>query len=152
MAAKWGSEDVFNILYNSLHTNPMPGTSKIGFVKIMKEFVWIIFFSKFGFWARRWKNVWQICSLILNNTLHTSSLPHYAAIPRRQFHKLFSLILCSISLCHTFFHLLAQKPNLEKKIIQTNSFIIFTNPILLVPGIGLVWRLKWVKIVYEIAS
>jgi hypothetical protein len=59
MAAKWGSEDVFNILYNSLHTNPMPGTSKIGFVKIMKEFVWIIFFSKFGFCARRWKNVWQ---------------------------------------------------------------------------------------------
>ena len=46
MAAKWGSEEVFNILYKSLHANPMPETSKIEFgqVKIMKEFVWIIFF------------------------------------------------------------------------------------------------------------
>jgi hypothetical protein len=61
MAAKWGSEEVFNILYKSLHANPMPETSKIEFgqVKIMKEFVWIIFFSKFGFRESRWKNVWQ---------------------------------------------------------------------------------------------
>jgi hypothetical protein len=42
------------------------------------------------------------------------------------------------SYCLKFFHLLAQKPNLEKKnlFVQTNSFIIFTcpNPVLLVPG------------------
>ena len=42
------------------------------------------------------------------------------------------------------FHLLARKPNLEKKIIfiLANSFIIFTcpNPVLLVPASG-----KWVN-------
>jgi hypothetical protein len=45
-----------------------------------------------------------------------------------------------VSLCLNFFHLLARKPNLEKKVlfIQTNSFIIFTcpNPVSLVTGFG----------------
>ena len=43
------------------------------------------------------------------------------------------------SFCLNFFHLLAQKPNLEKIIfIQTNSFMIFTcpNPVFLVPDFG----------------
>ena len=44
------------------------------------------------------------------------------------------------SLCLNFVHLLARKPNLEKKnlFIQTNSFIFFTcpNPMSLVPGFG----------------
>ena len=43
------------------------------------------------------------------------------------------------SFCLNFFHLLAQKPNLEKKkFIQTNSLMIFTcpNPVFLVPDFG----------------
>ena len=44
------------------------------------------------------------------------------------------------SLCINFFHLLARKPNLEKKklFIQSNSFVIFTcpNPVLLDLGFG----------------
>ena len=47
---------------------------------------------------------------------------------------------CSLSL--NFFHLLAQKPNLEHFLfIQTNSLIIFTcpYPVLLVPGL---WECK----------
>ena len=43
------------------------------------------------------------------------------------------------SFCLNFFHLLAQKPNLEKKnLFKTNSFMIFTcpNPVFLVPDFG----------------
>ena len=49
------------------------------------------------------------------------------------------LIFLSISLCLNFFHLLVQKPNLEKNSIHSNKFfIIFTclNPVLLVRGFG----------------
>ena len=59
------------------------------------------------------------------------------------------------NLCLNLFHLLARKPNLEKKIIfiHTNSFIIFTcpNPVLLVPGLGQVISSKTV-LTYENAN
>jgi hypothetical protein len=55
-------------------------------------------------------------------------------------------------ICLNVFHLLARKPNLEKKMIfiHTKYFIIFTclNPVLLVPGMGQVISVKTV-LTYE---
>ena len=81
---------------------------------------------------------WMYKTCILYTDIHCTWL-RCRQMDNNKINSLTFLIFLRISLCLNFFHLLVQKPNLEKNSIHSNKFfIIFTclNPVLLVWGFG----------------